>query len=153
MLGALEICKIVGLIFLSVTMFSILMYMCAIFINSGSAWGGFSTLAGTLVGFVGAIYIPMGALPDAVCSVLKALPILHGASLFRMVFCEDVLNRLFEGIPADVLAVYKEEMGITLTLNDKVLPAWQQIVFVGLWGAAALVITCLITKKRTVSDR
>lgn len=117
-LTAAAVLKLTAYILLNVFVFSVVMYMLALFVKSQNAWSGLATIFGTLVGFLGAIYLPMGSLPDGVATVLKYLPVLHGGALMRQVCCRDILAKTFAGVPAEVIDVYKERMGITISYNE-----------------------------------
>lgn len=147
MLSFAALGKILLYTILNVCIFSVIMYMVALFVKSSSAWGGLGTIVGTLVGFVGAIYLPMGALPEKVAEILKYIPILHGTSLMRKVCCEEALNRTFAGMPEQFIAEYKTVMGITVSMNGKDVSDDMQILFLALCGIAALFISVWIVRK------
>ncbi|MDD6038640.1 MAG: ABC transporter permease [bacterium] len=153
LLGVLAIAKIAGYTLMNVIIFAVIMYMAAMFVKSSSAWGGLSTIIGTLVGFVGAIYLPMGSLPESVGNVLKAFPILHGASLMRDVCCADILEKTFTGVPELAVTEFKKAMGITVYRNDILFTANEQILILAAYGLAAFVIVLLLMRKKRVSDR
>jgi multidrug/hemolysin transport system permease protein len=83
------------------------------FFKSHSAFSTASTMIGTLIGFLTGIYLPIGALPEAVQTVIKVFPVSHAASLFRKVLMEDGMGKVFNGIPAEYLSGFKEYMGVT----------------------------------------
>ncbi len=153
LLGVSALGKIILLTLLNVCVFSVIMYMIALFVKSSSAWGGIGTVVGTLVGFVGAIYLPMGSLPEAVANVLKYIPVLHGTSLMRKVCCEDALTVAFEGMPGEFVAEYKEVMGITVSMGEKLVTDGAQILFLALCGVVALAVSVWIVRKKGISDR
>lgn len=152
-LGGAALGKIILLTLLNVCVFSVIMYMAALFVKSSSAWGGVGMLVGTLVGFVGAIYVPMGALPETIARVLKCIPVLHATSLMRKVCCEEAILKTFEGMPEEFLTEYKEIMGITVNMGEKIVADEMQILFLVLCGAAALFVSVRIGKKKGISDR
>lgn len=147
------ILKIVAYIFLNVCIFSIIMYLAALFTKSSSAWSGIATIMGTLVGFLGAIYVPTGALPDKVTTVLSYLPVLHGTSLMRKVCCDSILRKTFQGMPENVIDIYKEEMGITVVMKNVTVTSVFQLLFMVGCGVAAFIAVLLVTRKRNISDR
>ncbi len=153
MLGIEALGKIFVLTLLNVCIFSIIMYLLALFIKSSNAWSGIATVAGTLVGFVGAIYLPMGFLPEGVATVLKCTPILHGASMMREICCEEILQTTFEGLPAQVLTEYKEYMGIQIKMGDEPASAVFQVLFLAGCGIIAFVIIAIVQKRKSISDR
>jgi multidrug/hemolysin transport system permease protein len=138
--------KMLGLIVLNCCLYSSLMYLLVIFIKNSSAWSGLGSIIGTLVGFLGGIYLPMGMLPSAVGNVLKCLPILHGVALSREVLMSSGLTALFGNMP-EVVAGYDKAMGIQLFVNQEVLPPWISVVFLGLCGIIALIAAALLQRR------
>ncbi len=148
-----QILKILGLIILNVSVYACIMFFVAMFVHSDSAWSGLGTIVGTLVGFVGAIYLPMGMLPEAVQNVLKWLPFLHGTSMMRKVFTEDALEITFKGLPEQVIDGYQTSMGIYIEANGEVMNNLIQIACIIGFGVVALTIATLILRKRAIGDR
>jgi multidrug/hemolysin transport system permease protein len=142
-----------GLIIANVFVYSSILFLIAVFVRSESAWSALGTLLGTLVGFVGAIYLPMGMLPESVQNALKCLPILHGISLMRRVCTSIVLEDTFTGIPKEVSEEYQRYMGITVEYKDRLFSSEFQITFILLCGIMALVISSVLLKKRALKDR
>lgn len=148
-----QIIKMIAIIIGNVFVYSSMLFLLAVFVHSLNAWSALGTLLGTLVGFIGAIYIPMGVLPESVQSVLKYLPILHGVSLMRKVCTEIALNNTFVGLPSDVSAEYQRYMGITVEYDNHFASAGFQITFLLLCGIIALILSGILMKKREVADR
>lgn len=142
-----------GYTFLNVCIFAVIMYLAALFIKTSSAWSGVATIVGTLVGFLGAIYLPMGQLPQSVGNFLKYLPILHGTSLMRKACCADMISRTFEGLPGELSAGYQEFMGITVSIGDKEAGSSFQMLFLLGCGILALAFSIWAVKKKSISDR
>lgn len=153
MLSMGAIVQIFGYTLMNVCIFAIIMYMLAMFVKSSSAWGGIATVVGTLVGFVGAIYLPMGSLPDGVANVLKYIPILHGTSLVRKVCCKEAMQITFAGIPQEVLDAYQEHMGITIWMDGVEVSEGMQMLFLGVCGVVAFLLIAILTKKKSINDR
>lgn len=139
--------------FMTVCIFSLIMYLAAMFVRSTGVWSGIGTVVGTLAGFAGAIYLPMGSLAEGAAAVLKFIPILHGTSLLRRACCGEILDNTFKGLPKEVLEDYNEYMGITVEMGGKTLSDTAQILFICLFGLAALTAILIISRKRRVSDR
>ncbi len=153
MLSAEAMLCILGYTLLNVCIFAITMYMLALFVKSSGAWSGIATVVGTLVGFLGAIYLPMGNLPSGVAKVLKYLPILHSTSLMRKICCEEILEMTFRDIPQPVTDGYREFMGITVTIGEHELNNIEQMLFLVLCGVAAFLVIIVIGKRKSISDR
>lgn len=145
-LGAVT--KVLGLTLVNVMIFSMLMYLIALFVKSNSAWGGIATVIGTLVGFLGAIYVPVGGLPSGVVKVLKCLPVLHSTSLMRKAMCEETIAETFTNVPAEVVEVYREEMGIDVVMKSNVMSDELQLLFLGIFGILTLVVIAVVAGKK-----
>lgn len=133
-----SICRVMAGTLACVVLFSVLMYFLALFVKSSSAWGGVATIAGTFVGFLGAIYVPVGSLSEGIAGVLKSLPILHAASIMRKFMCKDALEVAFAGVPEEVTTVYREVMGIDIFWGENILSVGQQFLFLAICGIIIL---------------
>jgi multidrug/hemolysin transport system permease protein len=139
--------KVLGLIVGNCCLYSALMYLMVIFVKGNGAWSGLGSIIGTLAGFLGAIYLPMGLLPAAVGNVLKCLPILHGTTLTRKVLMADGLKNLFAGMPESVLRGYDEAMGIELFWNDQMIPMWVSVAFLAACGMISIVAAAILQRR------
>ena len=126
-------------------------YLLALFIHSESAWSGVLTIVGTLVGFVGAIYLPMSMLPKGVGNVLKHLPVLHGAAMMRVVCTKDAVETTFAGLPKIAGDTFREQMGVHIIMNGNVVSRQQQILFLTACGIIMIAAAALIGRKRRVT--
>lgn len=153
LLSAIKIFKILGVIFVNVFMSACLMFLIALFVHSNSAWNGIATISGTLIGFIGGTYLPMGMLPESIQNVLKCLPFLHGTAMMRQVCTEDVIAKTFYDFPTEAGTGYQEFMGITVKIKDRMMSINMQIAFLIICGIIALGISAFIIKKRAVSEQ
>lgn len=147
------LCKLTGMIILNTFVYAAIAYLLALFIHSDSAWGGLLTVVGTLVGFVGAIYLPMTVLPEKVAEVLKYLPVLHGAAMMRAVCVEDALTQTFAGLPGEAADIFKESMGVSIILNGNEVSFSAQFCYLLLLGLAVTAAAVFITRKRMLNER
>lgn len=145
--------KILGMIIVNSFTYASVMYFAALMVRTEKAWSSLGTIIGTLVGFLGTIYIPMAGLPDGVQSVLKCLPVLHGASMFRAVITEDILAETFKGVPDSAVDEFCEQMGITVTMGDTAVKMGWQLAFLLVCGIIFLAVSAIIMKYRSQSDR
>lgn len=153
MLALKDMGMVVLYAFMNVCIFSLIMFLAAMFVRSSGVWSGIGTVVGTLVGFAGAIYLPVGSLSEEIATVLKITPVLHGSALLRRSFCGSIMEKTFEGLPEEVLDGYANYMGITVEMGDKTLSDPAQILFICLFGLAALIAILIISGKRRASDR
>lgn len=113
--------KIFAMIIASGFSYSAIMYLFATIVKTESAWSGFGTVIGALVGFFGGIYMPVGQLSSALQNVVKCTPVIYSTVMFRSVICEDMMNVLFEDVPSEITAIYGEAMGINISLFEKTI--------------------------------
>lgn len=150
----LQTCLILtGMIWINSFFYASLAYLLTLFVHSSSAWGGLLSVTGTLVGFLGAIYLPMTMLPQKVGTVLKILPVLHGASMMRRVSVQEALSDTFAGLPAQVAEGYSEGMGITVSVNGEILSVTTQILLVASLGIVMMAIAALISWKHNINRK
>ena len=133
------------------------MHLVAQLVNSEGAWSGFGTVMGTLVGFLGAIYIPMGGLPAGVQSFRKCTPVPYGTSMLRRVMTSHVGDTLFESFGEyfieNIQPEYLEEMGVTLTIGGNVLSVGTELAIILLCGILFSAISFLVMRRKNYSDR
>lgn len=153
LLAAVELLKLAGIIALSVFTFSALSYLLALFVHSDSAWSGILTIIGTLVGFAGGIYLPLSSLSETVQTVLKCIPVLHGAAMMREVCTAQAIRETFDGLPEAVADGFKERMGITLYRGEVQIELWQQVTLLLIYAIIAIVAATLVNRKRKLKDR
>lgn len=152
-LSAKTCLMLAGMILANSFLYAAFSYLLTLFVHSSGAWNGLLTVSGTLVGFLGGIYLSMEMLPEKVCTVLKVLPVLHGASMMRRVSVQEALTETFAGAPDAVTEGYSEGMGITVSVNGEILPVSMQLLFVVLLGIGIMVLSALISMRRAGRDR
>lgn len=153
LLVAADFLKLFGMIVLNTFTYASLAYLLALFIHSESAWSSIFTIIGTLVGFVGAIYLPMSMLPESVGSVLKCLPVLHGAAMMRMVCTEDAIVKTFAGLPETAGDAFREQMGVSVIMDGKEVSLQYQCLFLIICAIIAIIISLWISRGRKMKDR
>lgn len=147
------ILKILAMIMLNALVYSAVGYLLALFIHSESAWGGMLTVMGTLVGFLGAIYLPVSMLSENIVNMLKCLPVLHGTAMMRKVLTKDAMATTFNGLPDLVPESFAKEIGIILWNEETQITLANQILVLALYAIIAIVVATIISKKRKIHDR
>ena len=145
--------KALGMIMLNAFVYSTIGYLLALFIHSESAWGGMLTVIGTLVGFLGGIYLPVSQLSENIVKVLKCLPVLHGTAMMREVLTGDAIATTFDGLPELVPELFAKEIGITLWNGETQITLGNQILVLVLYAIIAIVVATIISKRRKIHDR
>ncbi len=153
LLAAADWLKLFGMIVLNTFVYASAAYLLALFIHSESAWSSMLTIVGTLVGFVGAIYLPMSMLPEGVSKVLKCLPVLHGAAMMREVCIRDAAGQTFSGLPKGVEDAFRQQMGVSVFIDGKKVSLHYQILFLAICVIIAIIASAWISKRRKLRDR
>jgi multidrug/hemolysin transport system permease protein len=130
-----------------------MVFLIANFVHSQSAFSGLSTIIGTLVGFLAAIYLPMGMLPEKVQTVLKFFPLVHGCSFLRNLFTEQIMTDTFFNCPQELINGYKEYMGMTIAFQDNAVTEGIKVAFMLISGIIFIGISAILQKKRNVMSR
>lgn len=110
--------KVIGIIVVCVFSSSSAMFLVASFIPSANSFSTVSTIIGTSIGFLAGIYVPMGVLPNFIQSIIKFIPISHGAALLRQYLTEEPMRIVFSGASSDVVQNYSDFYGITFAAGD-----------------------------------
>ena len=144
---------ILGIICMNSFVYATFMYLLALIAKSEGAWSGIGTLVGTLVGFLGAIYIPIGSLSDSIQSLLKCTPIIYSTALFLKMMLESILKHTFDGIPKNVTRQYREAMGIDITIFEHSVSGFEIGIALLFIGIAFVGIDVCILKYSKKVDR
>lgn len=148
LLGADRLLALLAMIALNTFVFSSLAYLLALFVHSSSAWSGLLTVIGTLVGFAGGVYLPMASLSEGVQSVLKCLPVLHGAAMMRRVCTKEAVAETFAGLPEEAQEIFQEAMGITFSVGERQISVKESVFFLLLYACIAIGIAGALNKSR-----
>ena len=148
-IGGVEVVRTLGWIVLSCLAFAALWAFVTSFVRTNGAFSALATIVGTVVGFLAGAFIAVGLFPDAVRSIVNALPFAQSAMLMRRELTADTLSTLVGGQPEaiDSLSRY---YGITAVVGDWVVTV--PVVIAILTGCAVL-FTALATwriRKRIV---
>jgi len=149
----IEHLELLAMIMVNSFAYAALMYPLALIAKSEGAWSGFGTVIGTLVGFLGGIYIPIGSLADNISGLMKCTPIIYGTSMFRKVMTKSILESTFDGLPAEVVDEYREIMGIQLKVTDYTLTLRDEWLILLTCGIIFLAIGMCMLKYEKKTDR
>lgn len=149
LLGLSALLKTFGLILLSTYAGMSMVLFIVSFIKSQNAFAAISTVAGTLVGFLTGIYIPIGSLPEYVQLIVKIFPMSHSALLLRNVVMEAPFNASFANIPAEHAAEFRQTMGMEFTIGGHTFSSLASILIIAFSGALFFILSILnLSKKR-----
>ncbi|MDE7229569.1 MAG: ABC transporter permease, partial [Oscillospiraceae bacterium] len=123
---------IFGMICANSFTYSAIMYLFAVLVKSEGAWSGFGTIIGTLVGFLGGIYLPIGQLSEGLAGVMTCTPVIYGTAMFRSVMTSSITSITFADAPDIMTEEFRKVMGIDLeAFGSAVSPAVCVVVVIG----------------------
>lgn len=142
--------RIVGMILLTSFMNTAFMLFIVTCLKSQNAYTTASTVIGTLIGFLTGIYLPVGMLPEAVQWIIRAFPVSHAALIFRNIMMGAVMERAFDGAPAETVSAVKEHLGIVYSLGGRELPVGASLIFMLATGILFFTAACIrLSRKDT----
>ncbi|MCK7487187.1 MAG: ABC transporter permease [Bacillus subtilis] len=134
--------KVLGLVVLSVSASSAVVFFLVSNVKSPNAFGTLSTLIGTLIGFLTGVYVPIGNLPAVIQTVIKIIPVSHAAAALRQVMMEEAIP--LEFVPADI----KTFMGIQFEVGGEIMPFWSHLLILFGTFVVFYILSVLIISKR-----
>ena len=136
------ILKVLGVIILSVSASSAMVFFMVSTIKSPNAFGTLSTVIGSLIGFLAGIYVPIGNLPEAIQQLVKIVPVSHGAAALRQVMMQEAIP--LEQIPEDV----KIFMGIQFHYGGEVMPFWAHLAILAATFVVFYALSVMLMRTR-----
>lgn len=144
-LSLIDVLQVLGYIALLSVTFAALTAFLATFIPSTSGFTALATIVGTVMGFIAAIYVPMGILPDGVANVISALPFAIAAMLLRGPLTSGALAEL-AGDNAGASEAMESFYGLTISVGEWT-PTTVAAVFI-LLGVAAMFTLASLARIR-----
>ena len=141
----------VGIILLSSLTNTAMVCFIVSFLKSHGAFTTASTILGTLIGFLMGIYLPIGALPETVQTVIKIFPSSHAAVLLRQILMDEPMQLSFADIPPEQLESFQEMMGITYQFGDHEISSLVSIII--LLGSALVFYGLSLLNMRRMRKR
>lgn len=131
--------KALGIIIITVSASSAIVFFLVTSIKSLRAFGTLSTLIGTLIGFLTGVYVPIGNFPELIQSLIKVVPVSHAAAALRQVMLQEVVP--LAHIPEDIRVF----MGIQFQFGNRIMPFWGHLsvllaTFVGFYALSVLIM-------------
>lgn len=145
--------KMLLLIMLNNFVFSTIMFLLATIVKSQSAWSGIGIILGTLAGFLGGIYFPMGSMSTTMQHIVKCFPFIYGTSLFRKLMLASLENTLFAGTPEILRQEVDKAMGMDLFLGNSQLSQYGKVGILVLVGLAFIALSTMYLSLSKKKDR
>jgi multidrug/hemolysin transport system permease protein len=144
--------KLLGMIGANSFTYAALMYLAAVLVKTQGAWSGIGTVVGTLVGFLGGIYIPIGSLAENIRNILKCTPIIYGAKMFRSIMTEEICSEIFKGAPEILQAEYLDAMGVSIDFLGVSVSNAACVMILMVSGVVFMAIGAVATKYMAKSN-
>lgn len=150
--SALAHFQLIGMIAVNSFTYAALMYLAAVLVKTQGAWSGLGTVVGTLVGFLGGIYIPIGSFAEEIATVLKFTPVMYGTKVFRSIMTRDICTELFSGAPEALRSEYLEYMGVQLDFMGMEVSSAACVVLMLACGVVFLAAGAFATKYASATE-
>ena len=142
--------KMLLLIMVNTFVFSSIMFLFASMVKSQSAWSGIGIVLGTLSGFLGGIYFPIGQMSPAMQKMIKFFPFIYSTSAMRKIMLNPVEDTLFDGTPELMRRELDKLMGMDLFFGKNQLSQGSKV---GILMAVGVVFVILSTIHITYSKK
>ena len=143
--------ELVLLIMLNTFVYSAIMFLLASVIKSQSAWSGIGIILGTLAGFLGGIYFPLGSMSTTMQNIVKFFPFIYGTSLFRRIMLSPLESSFFAGTPEIIRSEVDKVMGMDLFFGSTQLSEAGKISILVSVGFVFVILSTMylsISKKK-----
>ena len=145
--------KLTGMIMINSFAYASLMYVAAVFVKSEGAWSGLGTIVGTLTGFLGGIYLPIGQLSEEIGRLMKCTPLIYGTAMFRQIMTKDVAHRTFQNAPQEAEDTWLSIMGVDLSVLDHAVSIKICLLLLLIFGVIFLMIGTVVLRYKKKTDR
>lgn len=124
-----KLLQLVGVIMLGVLLSAMINLVIVLLARSVKAFSTVNSLVGTLIGFLCAVYVPMGVLPKAIQTVIHLFPVSHVAVLLRQLMMEDSLRTVF-GNAEEAMDSYMLTYGVVYEIGGSILGTQSSVLFI-----------------------
>lgn len=145
--------ELLAIIMVNSLVYASIMYFFASLIKTEGAWSGFGIIVGTLVGFLGGIYFPLGSISEGVAKIVKAFPVIYGTSVFRIIMMNDLEGKLFSDLPSEVREIFDTEMGLNIKVFENILSIGQEVVILLAVSLIFALLSLLYLRYSKKTDR
>ncbi len=150
-LGFIATIQILSLVLLSIIVFSSFFFFIALYMKTVNAFSILSTLVGTLVGFFGGIYIPIGVLGDNVQMVMNLLPTAHSVTLMRNIYMKEPIALVFDHAPQQAFDTYSYIYGLEVNVGEYTMSNFQLVLAMIAFGLIFYGLSIIKLRKTKLS--
>lgn len=142
-----HVLRVLGVMILSCIAFTAFSALMVSFVRTIGAFSALATIVGTVLGFIAAAYLPMGALPSTVGSVVAALPFAQAGMLLRREYSGDALERVTAQAPG-ALPELRSYFGLDLEVGGWDVPVWGVLASLLVLTAVCAAVSVLRIRRR-----
>ncbi|MCD8574892.1 MAG: ABC transporter permease [Erysipelotrichaceae bacterium] len=124
-----DIITVFAIIILCSLTYSSLFFFLALIMKSAKAFGSLGSIVGTLIGFFGGIYVPIGVISSSIANLIHVLPFSYGVTLMRLAYMKWFMGQVFDGAPEGVRSGFESFFGLTVEIQG-----WSMPVFIMILG-------------------
>jgi len=139
-----------GLIIVFSFISSSLMVLITTFIKSMNAFGAFSGVFGSLIGFTTGIYMPLSVLPEFMVNIASVIPFTHFVILLKSIIMRQSIDMIAGGgVPEDYIEGIKEGFGGSeIGIVGLDVPMIWILIFSSVLAAVFLILATLRMSRR-----
>ena len=139
-----------GLIIIFSFISSSLMVLITTFIKSMNAFGAFSGVFGSLIGFTTGIYMPLSVLPEFMVNIASVVPFTHFVILLKSIIMKQSIDMIAGGgVPEDYIEGIKKGFGGSeIGIVGLDVPMIWILIFSSILAAVFLVLATLRMSRR-----
>lgn len=146
-----EACEIVLIILAIIFSSAAFVFLCATFVHTSSAFNGLTTVMGTLIGFLAAIYVPYGGMPEVLRSIIKFLPAFQGSSAIREVLMRRGIQ--WFGCAEEIKSGYSDYMGLVIQFGDTTVSSMGKVLYMFVVGLVLLGVATIVLAHKKQAER
>jgi len=124
----MDILTVFSIILLCSLTYSSLFFFLALIMKSAKAFGSLGSIVGTLIGFFGGIYVPIGVISSTIANLIHLLPFSYGVTLMRLAYMKWFMGQVFDGAPEGVRSGFESFFGLTVEINDWSMPIYVMVL-------------------------
>jgi multidrug/hemolysin transport system permease protein len=113
-----DILMVLLVILLCSLTYSCIFFFLAVLMKSNKAFGSLGGIVGTLIGFFGGIYIPIGVISASVALFVNLLPFAYGVTLMRIAYMPVFMTKVFEGAPIEIVENFELFFGMSIKFGS-----------------------------------
>lgn len=118
LIGFMATVKLMLLILCSSTISLLIVYPFMYFIKTNAQFSAFSTIIGTIIGFLTGVYISIGSVSEPIKNIITWFPLTPLGSLVKQLIMKDSLNLVFKHAPSKIRINYETDYGVLLNFPN-----------------------------------